>query len=814
LRKLSAVVILVFVLSVLPSSGWSSIAEKAGGGSSFEYLKSGNNLTGLTAGTIARNISHSINVHVVFVGYNKAVVNTSVIDANIGRYYELPYWDAVLKYTFRTDYAFADQSYLGSLKSFILQHSVTGVGITSALNVTALEYQLATGNHMSIFLPQSGRAIDAEAMEQWFEDNPYVYAGGMQPGYTFYILNFTEFNSADHSWEHWYNVSRYDLEAKSINDYWRLEWDNSLNPNVKFPCPAFTSKYPLLFIDPSAFQWYLTWARIWWELDPYIKNDPKYDYYYEDLGSFLASHNVATTNGKNALGMYLAGWIDDFLYNLLSPVVWPSIGNKLSLQVLVLNNVSQYGYTNEKMKWIINSTLVEEAVKNLAPFMQVDVSVKFENLSLYPEIENTLNQAFIEQRNGWNYYDGYGLFYALESARDQYFNMKAADITVNSYVFLLKNASFETGPGGMEFTGLGGYAQVLILKSIDRYFRPDGVTPKSGLGTTLIHELGHNLGFPHTFSGLQYAGDFAEDVMGYYSNSYSYSFSEMRTDLFRRTLVDMKLLELKKALRTDVATPWPWPRKTLVFRNSMLDAIKSKINQIMQLYDNMDYLGSYYKMIEVEDLEAYVREVIMGIKAPGDINSDGKCDRADLLLLLKAYGSTPSSPTWNPSADLNKDGKVNFEDYIILKSFFGQKAKVTVSFFNWKTEAKATTIDYGFFIYPQWYMPYSDLNMTYGLQNWDKRPRIDLIRISQITMSNLIESIDVKIYNQTTTIAEITWSAGETTPTNWTKLMLAPSAKYTIMIEVTGTNEANFEMSVITLESRELPLGMNAWVGK
>ena len=804
--------VFLFGLSMISTYGLGSSTRNAHDGFCNNGWKPYDNSKDSTTETVAENVSHGFDLHIVFVGYDEDVVDTDLVDSNIGHYYELPYWDAFLQNTFTIDYTFANQAYLNSLRSFIIQHSVTGAEITSAINVTALRYQRENGTRMSIFLPQSGMAIDAYAVEQWFAHNPYRYAQENEPGYTFYILNFTEFDSPDHSWEHWYNFTRYDVEARSINDYWRLEWDNPLNPDVKFPYPAFTSRYRLLFVDPSAFQWYLTWARIWWGLDPYLIG-PKYDYYYEDLDGFLASHDVNTSDGRSALALYLAGWIDDFLYNLLSPVAWPLMDDTLSLQVLMLNNCSQYGYPNEKMKWILNSTLVEEEVKKLAPHMQIEVSAKFENLSSYPEIEEMLKGTFLEERDGWHYYDGYQLFYILHSVRDQYFNMKAADITVNSYVFLLKNASLETMIGGQEFTGLGGLNQVLILKSIDRYFRPDGITPKSGLGMAMVHELGHCIAFPHTFSPpLRYAGDFAEDVMGYYS--YSYSFCKMRTDMFRRTVVDMKLLELEKGVRTDAALHWPWPRKTLFFKNNLLGVITSKIDMAMQFYNDMDYLSSYYETIEAESIEVYLREIVTGIRVPGDIDGDNRCHLTDKHLLLKAYGSTPSSPNWNQNADLNKDGIVNLTDCEILQSSFGQKAKVEVGFFRWKTGAKTTTIDVGAMIFPEYDMPYIEMNITYGLQNWDKRPRFCLLRISEITLSNLVKSAFVKVYSETMTIAEIAWTANMATPTDWMKLTLDPSIRYSIMIEVTGTMEAFYEMSIITLECRQLPLGTHVFKGK
>jgi len=60
------------------------------------------------------------------------------------------------------------------------------------------------------------------------------------------------------------------------------------------------------------------------------------------------------------------------------------------------------------------------------------------------------------------------------------------------------------------------------------------------------------------------------------------------------------------------------------------------------------------------------------VTTPGDINGDYKVDIQDLVLLAKAYGSTPSSPNWNPNADIAGDGIVNLRDLTILALHYGQ----------------------------------------------------------------------------------------------------------------------------------------------
>ena len=49
-----------------------------------------------------------------------------------------------------------------------------------------------------------------------------------------------------------------------------------------------------------------------------------------------------------------------------------------------------------------------------------------------------------------------------------------------------------------------------------------------------------------------------------------------------------------------------------------------------------------------------------------DLNGDGTLDILDLALLARAYGSTASSPNWNPAADLNGDGVVDDADVALF----------------------------------------------------------------------------------------------------------------------------------------------------
>jgi hypothetical protein len=56
---------------------------------------------------------------------------------------------------------------------------------------------------------------------------------------------------------------------------------------------------------------------------------------------------------------------------------------------------------------------------------------------------------------------------------------------------------------------------------------------------------------------------------------------------------------------------------------------------------------------------------IINSHAPGDLNRDGRVDRADLSLLLLSYGLTAASMT---QGDLNNDGRIGVRDLVILQA--------------------------------------------------------------------------------------------------------------------------------------------------
>jgi len=55
----------------------------------------------------------------------------------------------------------------------------------------------------------------------------------------------------------------------------------------------------------------------------------------------------------------------------------------------------------------------------------------------------------------------------------------------------------------------------------------------------------------------------------------------------------------------------------------------------------------------------------------GDLNIDGVVDMKDITTILRAYGSTPGQPKWNPNCDVNGDGIVDMKDITIVLRNYG-----------------------------------------------------------------------------------------------------------------------------------------------
>jgi hypothetical protein len=59
-------------------------------------------------------------------------------------------------------------------------------------------------------------------------------------------------------------------------------------------------------------------------------------------------------------------------------------------------------------------------------------------------------------------------------------------------------------------------------------------------------------------------------------------------------------------------------------------------------------------------------------KESGDLNQDGLIDYLDIFRVIRAFGSYPGHPKWDPECDLNKDNIVDYLDIVKVARAFGQ----------------------------------------------------------------------------------------------------------------------------------------------
>jgi parallel beta-helix repeat protein len=60
------------------------------------------------------------------------------------------------------------------------------------------------------------------------------------------------------------------------------------------------------------------------------------------------------------------------------------------------------------------------------------------------------------------------------------------------------------------------------------------------------------------------------------------------------------------------------------------------------------------------------------VTIPGDINGDFRTDLKDLVLLAKAYGSTPGDANWNGNADIDGNGDIRLTDLVTMATHYGE----------------------------------------------------------------------------------------------------------------------------------------------
>ncbi|NHJ85109.1 MAG: hypothetical protein FK734_06580 [Asgard group archaeon] len=458
----------------------------------------------------------NLTLTIYFMGLKEELINIEEIESQLYDTFERSVINPHAKYTFNFQFEFASELAYTNLKTYIESIAVNGTGTGYTLNVTQLLDDLNTGNRNEIFIPQDGMAIDAELVEEYIYQNLYQAPPIDNPGYSFFLLNFSQFDSPDHVLEHWYDTSSVSSDHNSTVTWWYAGYGDL----EKRAAMGWGGKYRFCYLDLSAYSWYIDYVKNAWSnfgIGNYLY------YQYLEIDKLAQAYDFNTSLGKDKLTQYLKEWINSYTSNVFSgPCYDPQIGKSISLQVKVFNNLTDNGYTFDDIRWCISDYRIKQQLDLDFPWMDWRIEVEWVELDEYPGLFNFIQENIQEDVNGRYLEVIPDFFEILYSQLDFHFNLTAADVVLPCYYFLTDDIQFKAD--GISFAGLGGMGWEILLGSQYSIFEDGNANePRRGMTQVMIHELGHSLGLPHPHTGTGWGSSFVADVMSYFSTKDSFS---------------------------------------------------------------------------------------------------------------------------------------------------------------------------------------------------------------------------------------------------------------------------------------------------
>ncbi len=419
----------------------------------------------------------------------------------------------------------AEPSYHESLLSHLRATGVYRDDFQARLNLSALQEQYTDRVPRDIFDPLMGYELDAAHLSQFLRSFPPV-PPSTSAGFTFFLMNLSALDDPSVGTDHWFVQPVRDPDTGRIQDWWRLEWDNELNTPMGFPLNSFGGPDRVVYVDPTAYQWYLDWTWIWWRGG---SGRAPYGYEYEEIPPDLRAD-------------YLAGILNDLVAGLAATLpAAPPVEPRIEVRNYVLSGSVAHPVNN--LTWTVSADLFADYLRTFLPFKGWEVNTTFESIENMPRLKEVVDSN-TSYRGSWGYIDGLVVWSYLDENRDVYVPDEPDVFEILTVNFLYDNRSMVFG--GYEYTGLGGSGVTAIFLSTDRLFYANG-TRQKGLTSLISHETGHSLGYGHQF-GPNYRADFIEGNMGYFPSELGYGL--FWEDALLRVYVREKLLRILALLDT------------------------------------------------------------------------------------------------------------------------------------------------------------------------------------------------------------------------------------------------------------------------
>lgn len=544
--------------------------------------------TAKTDNSVVATRTVPLSIRIVFIGFNQSTVNTTYMNwkenvpfKRVNQILSEPR-DAGVVFKLDYDFIFANSQFEKELVTYLKKIQVT----RNQLNPW---FGVSVGNFF----------YDANKVEDWLFQNREMYGGLTPNGYTFLVANLTQLPSITYD-----QIARPWMKNPPTPHYYSVQYqDLDLGYRVRNRdfMTAWGGHYRFWFLDLSAGPSFNT------------PNDAPLQAVITSLGI-----DLHTVYGIRWLTEYVSDYIWESVLNLAVPqfTYAPQYSERYQIVVTIVDNRTN----EEKAQTPINKTvkpdLIKRSYKDLVPYSDVEVTVKFKNCSDDPELLQEIRNSY--KRSGdptQSYVDLRPLYRFLQVRLNQY----VANISQNEKVFTIPVFCFAfsqsylgytykwdvSSPSQADetFSGLAQEDMVLCaLTQVNEFDRGDIVDPPQpakGMGFTqlIVHEVGHILGLmhPHQYGDVN---DFVSSAMSYFC--YDYNFSQFDKDALRRMHTDqvaiqtvVKLTELRSIAATKV---------TGLFSVREFTRAEELLAQMENQYSSMNYTAALANALEARKI--------------------------------------------------------------------------------------------------------------------------------------------------------------------------------------------------------------------